>query len=144
MHHAENLRLVITNHSLSIRPVDRLQYVSIFTPLKSTKEEKKEIKKRKRKTNNRPNKPSPPILLKPLQRILRIPRALDHIRRRISLAIPAGARRRRIRRDVVEDIAQLVGCRGRGGDFELEVAAGGGGGCRRGALEDVVGVCGGG
>lgn len=101
------------------------------------------MKKRKRKTNNRPNKPSPPILLKPLQRILRIPRALDHIRRRISLAIPAGARRRRIRRDVVEDIAQLVGCRGRGGDFELEVAAGGGGGCCRGALEDVVGVCGG-
>ena len=73
-----------------------------------------------RETYNRPNKPIL-ILLKPLQRILRIPRPLNNLPRHVIL--PLNGLPFALRRDVVEDIPQLVR-RGRlRRDIELELGA---------------------
>ena len=73
-----------------------------------------------RGTYDRPNKPIL-ILLKPLQRILRIPRPLNNLPGHVVLPLNALPFTRR--RGVVEDIPQLVR-RGRlRRDFELELGA---------------------
>ena len=75
-----------------------------------------------RETYNRPNKPIL-ILLKPLQRILRISRPLDNLPRHVVLPLNALRFTLALGRDVVEDIPQLVR-RGRlSRDLELELGA---------------------
>lgn len=106
-YHLQNLTLIIPNNCLPIRPINR----------------------------DRPHKP-PAIFLKPLNRFLCVLRALDNLADRVPrpafFAGPAW-----ISRNVLENIAQLVGCWRGGSDFELEFAAPdgcicgrGGGGCR--------------
>ena len=73
------------------------------------------------KTYNRPNEHPLPTLLEPLHRILRVLRAANHLTDAVLHRVLAGAGR--VRRDVVEDVAQLVSGRRRGGDFQLELAA---------------------
>lgn len=105
------------------------------------------------RTYNRPHKPLL-ILLKPLNRILRIPRPLHKLPNPIR-SLLSHATRPAHRRNVVQDTAQLVRGRRGGGDLQLELAAlllrvrgvvrglvfccgfGGGGG---GLLEDVEGA----
>lgn len=94
-------------------------------------------------THNRPHKTPLRILLKPLHRLLRIPRPPNHLLDRIPLRV--GPRARRVRRHIVEDVPQLVGGRRRGGDFELEFSArrgrqGAGFGGRGGLFQDCEGA----
>lgn len=115
--------------------------------------------KKKKNTHNRPHKP-PLILLKPLQRILRIPRPLHNLPRHIRLLLtPLLPNTLIAHTRVVEDTPDLVTGGGVSGDIELELGAlvagvvcvvgglvfgGGFGGDSVGLFEDCEGVGGGG
>jgi hypothetical protein len=74
-------------------------------------------------TYHRPNKP-PLILLKPLNRILRILGTLNQLPNPINRLCTLPTRRTpRDRTDVFKDTVQLIRRRWRGGNFQFELAA---------------------
>jgi len=75
-------------------------------------------------TYHRPNKPAL-ILLEPLNRILRIPGALDNLTNPVTSLVlrPSPSTTNSHRADIIQNIPQLVHRRRRGGDLQLEIAA---------------------